>query len=435
MTAIVFSVFAVLLVLGVPIAFSVGWSILSLHVVNPRFACDAVYVCKTMVNGMDSYVLLAIPLFMLSSSIMAESGMSNRLFNFFSYFFGNIPAGLPIAVVVTCLFYGAICGSGPATVAAIGTMCIPLLTKLGYDRDFVTAMIAVAGGLGVIIPPSIPFITYGLATGASIGDLFIAGVLPGILIALCLIAYIVYYFLKRDNSNLKIAENTKALREKGLKVIFTESFFALLAPVIILGGIYGGIVSPTEAACVSVVYALLIGVFAYRAITVKKLFHCLVDTARTATPVMFILSICIVFGRVLTILNIPQSLAAYVVSHVGSKVLVLLAINLFLLFAGMIMDTVPCILILAPIMLPIVQRYGVNPIHFGVLMTVNLAIGFVTPPIGTNLFVANSLTHIPITQIARHAVPFIAMFLIALLLITYIPSISLVLPGMMSGMK
>lgn len=309
--------------------------------------------------------------------------MSNRLFDFFAYFFGNIPSGLPIAVVVTCLFYGAICGSGPATVAAIGTMCIPLLTNLGYDRDFVTSMIAVAGGLGVIIPPSIPFITYGLATGASIGDLFIAGVVPGILIALCLIAYIVFYFSRRDNSVLHIEAHTEELRSKGFSAILKESFWALLAPVIILGGIYGGIVSPTEAACVSVVYALLIGVLAYRAINLKNLIQCLVDTARTATPVMLILSICIVFGRVLTILNIPQNLASFVVSHVSSKIVVLLTLNAFLLFAGMIMDTVPCILILAPIMLPIVQQYGVDTVHFGVMMTVNLAIGFVTPPIGT----------------------------------------------------
>lgn len=431
MIGVMFIIFILFLVLGIPIAFSVGWATLSVHLMNPAFTCDAEYFFKTMVNGMDSYVLLAIPLFMLSSSIMAESGMSNRLFDFFSYFFGNIPAGLPIAVVITCLFYGAICGSGPATVAAIGTMCIPLLTKLGYERDFVTAMIAVAGGLGVIIPPSIPFITYGLATGASIGDLFIAGFAPGILIALCLIAYIVYYFMRRDNTNLQIAENTRKLREKGFGHIFKESFFALLAPVIILGGIYGGIVSPTEAACVSVVYALIIGIVAYRAINLKKLAGCLIDTARTATPVMLILSVCIVFGRVLTILNLPQMLAAYVVGHVQSKIVVLLVINLFLLFAGMVMDTVPCILILAPIMLPIVQQYGVDPIHFGVLMTVNLAIGFVTPPIGTNLFVANSLTQIPITRIAKHAIPFIAMFLFALMLLTYIPQITMFLPNLL----
>lgn len=313
-TAIMFGIFLIFLGVGVPIAASVGWATLSVNLLDPSFACDAIYFVKTMANGMDSYVLLAVPLFMLSSSIMAESGLSGRLFNVFSYFFGNLPAGLPIAVVITCLFYGAICGSGPATVAAIGTMCIPLLTKLGYDKDFVTSMIAVAGGLGVIIPPSIPFITYGLCTGASIGDLFIAGFMPGLLIGLFIVFYVIYYFARHDNSNLCIEAYTQELRSKGFLRILKEGFWALLAPVIILGGIYGGIVSPTEAAGVSVVYALLIGVVAYREINFKKFIKCLVDTGHTATPVMLILGICIVFGRVLSMLRNPQTLATFVTS-------------------------------------------------------------------------------------------------------------------------
>lgn len=431
-TAIMFGIFLIFLGVGVPIAASVGWATLSVNLLDPSFACDAIYFVKTMANGMDSYVLLAVPLFMLSSSIMAESGLSGRLFNVFSYFFGNLPAGLPIAVVITCLFYGAICGSGPATVAAIGTMCIPLLTKLGYDKDFVTSMIAVAGGLGDIIPPSIPFITYGLCTGASIGDLFIAGFMPGLLIGLFIVFYVIYYFARHDNSNLCIEAYTQELRSKGFLRILKEGFWALLAPVIILGGIYGGIVSPTEAAGVSVVYALLIGVVAYREINFKKFIKCLVDTGHTATPVMLILGICIVFGRVLSMLRIPQTLATFVTSNIESKIAVLLAINLFLLVAGMLMDTIPCILILAPIFLPIVQAYNVDIVHFGILMTCNLAIGFVTPPIGTNLFVAQSLTKIPITRIAKHAVPFLAMFLVALLVITFVPSVSLWLPSVLS---
>ena len=410
-TAIMFGIFLIFLGVGVPIAASVGWATLSVNLLDPSFACDAIYFVKTMANGMDSYVLLAVPLFMLSSSIMAESGLSGRLFNVFSYFFGNLPAGLPIAVVITCLFYGAICGSGPATVAAIGTMCIPLLTKLGYDKDkdFVTSMIAVAGGLGVIIPPSIPFITYGLCTGASIGDLFIAGFMPGLLIGLFIVFYVIYYFARHDNSNLCIEAYTQELRSKGFLRILKEGFWALLAPVIILGGIYGGIVSPTEAAGVSVVYALLIGVVAYREINFKKFIKCLVDTGHTATPVMLILGICIVFGRVLSMLRIPQTLATFVTSNIESKIAVLLAINLFLLVAGMLMDTIPCILILAPIFLPIVQAYNVDIVHFGIL-----------------------ITKIPITRIAKHAVPFLAMFLVALLVITFVPSVSLWLPSVLS---
>ena len=409
MIGIIFLVFVVFLALGVPIAFSVGWTSLVPYLMDSGFTADSEFVFRTMVNGLDSYVLLAIPLFMLSSSIMAASGMSDRLFNFFAYFFGERPAGMPIAVVITCLFYGAICGSGPATVAAIGTMCIPLLVRLGYDKDFVTAMTAVSGGLGVIIPPSIPYITYGLATGASVGDLFIAGFAPGILIAICLIAYVMYYIRHHDTSGLRIKEEADALKAMGFGKVFRRGFFALFAPVIILGGIYTGICSPTEAACISVVYALLVGVFAYRTIRFKELVSCLIDTAKTATPVMLILCCCTVFGRILNILNVPQTLAEIVTSNIDSKILVLLAINIFLLFTGMVMDTVPAILILAPIFWPIVQSYGVGAVHFGIIMSVNLAIGFVTPPIGTNLFVAQSLTGTPIARIAKNAMPFIGM--------------------------
>ncbi|MGD9568437.1 MAG: TRAP transporter large permease [Sedimentibacter sp.] len=428
---VVFLIFFSFMAVGIPIAISVGWASLSVGILNPSFAADSVFFFRNMVSGMDSYVLLAVPLFMLSGNIMAVGGISDRLFDFFAYFFGKRPSGLPTAVVLTCLFYGAISGSGPATVAAIGAMCIPLLVNLGYDKVWVTAMIAVSGGLGVIIPPSIPYITYGLATGTSVGDLFIAGFLPGILIALCLISYIIFFFGRHDNSQLRIIENSNRLKEMGLSGVLKRSFFALLCPVIILGGIYTGIVTPTEAAVVSVDYAILVCMFVFRSLSLKDLLKTFVDTARTATPVMLILSICVVFGRILTMLNVPQQVALLVTSNISSPILVFIAINVFLLFVGMIMDTVPAILILAPILQPITAQYGMDPIHFGIMMSVNLAIGFVTPPIGTNLFVAQSISGIPILNIAKKALPFILMFIVALLLITYIPEVSMMLPNMM----
>lgn len=430
MTVVVFLIFLILLAFGVPIAFSVATSSLAVSFIDPSFTADAVFFFRTAVAGMDSYVLIAVPLFMLSGNIMAKGGLSGRLYDFFSYFIGNSPSGLPIAVVITCLFYGAISGSGPATVAAIGAMTIPLLTDLGYDKNFITSMVAVSGGLGVIIPPSIPYITYGLATGTSVGDLFIAGFIPGILIASCLIGYLLYYFKTRDNSQLKIEENVMRLKELGFKSVFKESFFALLTPVIILGGIYSGIVTPTEAAVISVVYAIIVCTSIYKTLSFKELVKTFTDSAKTATPVMLILSFCIVFGRVLTMLQIPQQVAGIITSNVQSKVLLLLSINVFLLFLGMIMDTIPAILIVAPILTPVVQKYGMDPVHFGIMMSTNLAIGFVTPPIGTNLFVAQSLTGIPILKIAKNAVPFIVMFIIAMLLITFIPQISLILPNL-----
>lgn len=431
MAGSIFLIFFGLLIFGVPIAFSVGLASLWVSISNPKFAADAVFFFRTAVSGMDSYVLLAVPLFMLSGNIMAEGGLSGRLYDFFSYFFGKKPAGLPIAIVLTCLFYGAISGSGPATVAAIGSMTIPLLVDLGYEKDFITSMVAVSGGLGVIIPPSIPYITYGLATGTSVGDLFIAGFIPGVLIAGCLIAYIIYYFNTHDNSQLTIEENVKRLKDMGLRKVFGRSFFALLCPVVILGGIYSGIVTPTEAAVVSVVYAILVCMLVFKSLDFKGLIDTFISSAKTATPVMLILSFCIVFGRVLAMMNVPQQVAEIVTSSINSKILLLLVINVFLLFVGMIMDTVPAILILAPILLPIVQKFGMDPVHFGIMLSTNLAIGFVTPPIGTNLFVAQSLTGLPIMQIGKKALPFIGMFVIALLLITFIPQISLVLPSLL----
>ena len=427
MTSIMFAIFLLFLAVGIPIGFSVGWATLSVNLINPSFACDPVYFSKTMVNGMDSYVLLAIPLFMLSSSIMAESGMSDRLFNFFSYFFGDIPAGLPIAVVITCLFYGAICGSGPATVAAIGTMCIPLLTDLGYDRDFVTAMIAVAGGLGVIIPPSIPFIMYGMASGASVSDIFLAGIVPGVLIGLLLMVYAVFYCKKHGEDKEKINAKIDDLHTQGLWKVFKSSFFAVLSPVIILGCIYSGVASPTEAAVISVFYSLIVSIFIYKSLPIKKVYDVFVEAVRTYAPILFILAASIAFSRVLTLMQVPQLISGWILAHFTSKVVVLIVINLVLLLVGMVMDTTPAILILTPILLPIVEGFGMDPIHFGVMMVVNLAIGFVTPPIGVNLFVASSLTDIPVVDIAKRAMPLIGFFLIALLLITFIPQISLCL--------
>lgn len=428
MVGLVFGVFFLLIIIGVPIAVAVIVPSLLVSIMDPTFAANAVYVFRNMITGINTYTLIAVPLFMLSSELMARGGMSDRLFDFFAYFFGHTPAGFPVAVVITCLFYGAICGSAPATVAAIGGMCIPLLVHLGYDKKFVVSMIAVAGGLGVIIPPSLPFITYGMATGVSVGDLFMAGFIPGIVIGLCLIVYVIIYCKKHDMSGLKIAEYSKNIRDRGLWDITKRGIFALLAPIVILGGIYTGIVSPTEAACIAVVYSLLVSVFVFHSLNLRELVNCFVATGKMATPVLLIFSVCTVFGRILALLNVPQTVADAVTSSVSSKFVVLVVINLFLLVVGMLMENGPAILILAPILLQVLKPYDVDPLHFGIVMVTNLAIGYVTPPIGTNLFVANSLTDIPIMVIAKHAVPFIIMFLVALVLITAFPEISTFLP-------
>ncbi|WP_398440896.1 TRAP transporter large permease [Sedimentibacter sp.] len=429
MLGIIFIIFAITLFLGVPIAVSLGITALSAAILNPALPTTAAYAFRSMVTALDTFTLLAIPLFILSGNIMAKGGISKKLYSFFSYFIGNKTGGLPIAAIITCLFYGAISGSGPATVAAVGTMTIPYLAELGYDKKFIVSMIAVAGGLGVIIPPSIPFVVYGQSSGVSTGDLFIAGVLPGVLIAACMIIYVYFYFKKNGEDKEKIESSIKELKSQGFMKVLKDSFWALLSPVIILGGIYSGVVTPTEAANISVIYALFVSLFIYKSIGFKDLSSVIRDSVATSVPILLVISTASVFGKVLTLMQAPTLIGSAITGAFTTKLSILLVINLMLLFVGMVMDTTPAILILVPILLPIVQSIGVNPIHFGVIMTVNLAIGFVTPPIGLNLFVANSLTGLSIIDISKYAIPFIIAFLVALMMITFIPDISLILIG------
>ncbi len=425
--AVLFIIFVALLVIAIPVSITLGITAVLPSVFDPSFTVGAKYLIRAMFGGLDSFPLLAVPMFVLSGILMAKGGISKKLFDVFSYFLGRFTAGIPCAVIVTCLFYGAISGSAPATVAAVGSMTIPILTSLGYDLVFSTSIVAVAGGLGVIIPPSIPFIMYGMASGASVSNLFLAGIIPGILIGLLLMLYAIYHCIKYGEDKEKIHTEIDALHKKGLPAVLKDSFFALLSPVIILGCIYSGIASPTEAAVISVFYALIVSLFIYRTIKIKDLWEILVEAIRTYTPILFILAASTAFSRVLTLMQVPQTVSEFILNNFHSPVAILLVINLFLLIVGMVMDTTPAILIITPILLPIVEAIGMDSIQFGVIMVVNLAIGFVTPPIGVNLFVASSLTDVPVMAIARKSIIMIALFLVALLLITFIPAISLAL--------
>jgi C4-dicarboxylate transporter DctM subunit len=358
---------------------------------------------------------------------MARGGVSEALFRFFAYFMGDKRAGYPCAVIATCLFYGAISGSGPATTAAVGSMTLPILLSLNYDKKFSAAVVGVSGALGIIIPPSIPFIIYSTVTNVSTGDLFIAGILPGILIGICLMAYAYYYCIKNGEDRDKLIDNYNMIRKQGFLKVFIHSLPALLCPVVVLGSIYGGIASPTEAAAVSVFYSLIVSLFIYKNVTIKDLPMLIVEGIRNTAPILFIIACAVTFSRVITIMNVPSLVQKTVMASLTSKAEILVMINVVLLFVGMLMDTLPAIMIFGPIFYPLASAVGVDLLHFGIIMVVNLAIGQATPPMGINLFVTSSLTGIPVIVIAKKAVPFLCWFLIALILITLIPQISLIL--------
>ncbi len=425
--AAVFIIFIICLLIAIPISISLGIVSVLPGAFDPSFTASGSYAIRSMLGGIDSFPLLAVPMFVLAGIVMAHGQISKRLFDVFAYFLGRRTAGIPCAVIITCLFYGAISGSAPATVAAVGSMTIPFLMEMGYDKKFSVAIVAVSGGLGVIIPPSIPFIMFAMASGESVSDLFLAGIIPGCLIALLLMGYAVFYCKTRGEDREKIEAKVKELKDKGFLRVVREGFFALLSPVIILGCIYTGIASPTEAAVISVFYALIVSLFIYKSLKLRDVWTIFAEAVHTYGPILFILAASTAFSRVLTLMQVPQVVSAWILTHFTNKIILLLVINAFLLIVGMVMDTTPAILILTPILLPIVTVVGMNPVHFAVMMVVNLAIGFVTPPIGVNLFVASSLSGVPVMDIAKKSAPLIIIFMIALLLITFIPGISLAL--------
>ena len=380
-------------------------------------------------SGANATPILAVPLFILGGVIMAEGGISRRLFHFFAYFVGGIPGGIPCAAILTCLFYGAISGSGPATTAAVGAMCIPFMVELGYDRRWSAGLVSVAGGLGVIIPPSIPFVLYSLATGVSTGDLFLGGVLPGILVAAVLMACAVIHCLRRGEDTARIEAELIALREKGFGKIFLDSFWALLCPVIILGGIYSGFFTPTEAACVSVFYALFVALFLYRTITVRDILPMLRGAVKNYGGLAFVLAYATAFGRVLSLTRATAAVEDFFLAHFHSAPALLAVLVVLFLLLGMVMDTGPAIIILAPVLLPVAEQIGVHPVHFGVVLVCCLSIGLATPPFGLDMFVAGSLAEEPPMEVARASVPFIGAFLAALCAVTAFQPLSTALLG------
>lgn len=426
----VFVVFLVTIALSIPIAISmILGSVAPIELLHR--GGSIVQLLNNTFSGANSTPILAVPLFILGGVIMAKGGISRKLFNFFAFFAGRITGGLPCAVILTCLFYGAISGSGPATTAAVGAMCVPFLTDLGYDRTWSAGLIAVAGGLGVIIPPSIPFVLYSLATGVSTGDLFLGGVLPGILIGVALMAYAVFYCAKNGEDKEKIKERMDELSSEGFFKLFKDSFWALLCPVIVLGGIYTGWTTPTEAATVSVFYALIVSLLIYKTMKLNELIPMLCESVKTYGGLAFVLAFATAFGRVLSLTRATRAVESFILGNFHSSFTVLTVLVIIFFLLGMVMDTGPAIIILAPVLLPACVKLGVDPVHLGVVLVCCLSIGLATPPFGLDLFVAGNIAQEQPMDVDRKALPFIIAFVIALFAITYIPALSTYLPSLL----
>lgn len=409
--------------LGVPIAFSIGLA--SAAAILYQGNIPIVIVVQKMFTATDSFPLMAIPFFILAGSLMEFGGISRRLVDFANSIVGRMSGGLAIVAIMASMFFGAISGSGAATVAAIGGIMIPSMVKRGYEKNFSTAVQSCAGTLGVIIPPSIPMVIYGVITGVSIGDLFMAGFIPGFLIGGSMMV-MAYKISKKEGYK---GDDKQSMSQ--IIASFKEAILALVMPVIILGGIYGGIFTPTEAAVVAVVYAFIIGTFVYKELKFKNLKDILTNSVVSTATVMIIIASASVFGWLLASQQVPQTVAKAMLSVSSNPLIVLLMINILLLFVGTFMETVAAIIILVPVFMPMITQLGIDPLHFGIIVVVNLAIGMVTPPLGVCLFVGCGIANLKLEDITRRVIPFIVIYIIDLLLITYVPAISTFLPAVL----
>lgn len=432
-TIVLFAVFFILLILNVPISICLGMSAVAALIYD---GANLTIVATNMYSGISKFLLLAIPFFVLSGNIMAKAGISQRLIRFVDSCVGHRRGGIAIVCVIVACFFGAISGSGPATVAALGAVLIPaMIEQGGFSAPFATALMATASSIAIVIPPSIAFVVYSSISGESIGDLFMAGIIPGILMGLAL-AIVVMLEVKKKNIQVTRKKATAKERWEAFK----DAFWGFLMPVIILGGIYGGIFTPTEAAAVSVVYGLIVGCFIYKEIKLKDLFDLLVDSAKTTGGIMLIVAAASLFSYVCTIYGISDAASSLLGSVATNQFVFLLIVNIIFLIAGCFVDANSAMYIFIPIMLPVCKSLGYDLTAFGVMATVNLAIGQVTPPVGVNLFVAISVKikegiHVTLQEISRAVIPMIIACVIVLLLLTYIPQITLFLPNLLSSLK
>ena len=421
---ILFTILIITIAMSIPIGITLGLATgIAMWLTSD---IPLIMLAQKSVTGLDSFPLLAIPFFILAGSLMCNGGISRRLVNLAESLVGFITGGLAMVTVLACMFFAAISGSGPATVSAIGSFMVPSMKERKYDASFAAAITAAAGTIGVIIPPSIPFVIYCVVAQCSIGDMFIAGIVPGLIIGFALMA--VCYCTARKRHYISVSERPTFAN---VGKAFKEAVWALIVPIIILGGIYGGIFTPTEAAVVAVVYSVIIGKFVYKELDGKTLYECLRSSGLINGATEFMIGLSMAFASYLAMAQIPSHIASWMSQLAGTPFMLLMVINIFLLIIGCFVDNIAAVIILTPILLPVVRTIGIDPIHFGLIITVNLACGFISPPYGINLFVASAISGESIENISKAIIPSFLAMVGCLMLFTYFPIITMGLLNIM----
>lgn len=418
---ILFLVFAFGLTIKIPIAFAIGIATIAVSFLTGSLTMDT--FIQTFFSASDSYTLLSLPFFVLAGDIMLSGGISNKLVDFARSLLGHMHGSLGMITVVTCMIFAAISGSGPATTAAIGGLVIPAMIKENYDKGFAASLTAASGAMGPIIPPSIGFILFGVSAQISISKLFMAGFLPGFLmaIALCIVTYIVC-----KKKHYGVVQPRANARQRFLA--FKDAIWAILVPVIILGGIYGGIFTPTEAAVVSCVYGLIVGLFIYKQIKIRDLPGIFFRSAITSGTILILVPNASALGRLLVMEKIPGALSNLILGMTENPIVILLIINIFLFLVGMVMDLTSAVIILTPLLIAIVEPLGISLTHFGVIMIMNLAMGMCTPPVGVNMFVASGVAKIKVEGMFKWLFFYVGVLFAVLMVVTYVPQMPLFLP-------